>query len=115
MEPGRRHSPWKGAPMHNLRVASFVVLVTLGSMVVTPLAMTQPGLSIFQGTVLEPNQKTAEISTEELRKILANQSSLVLDARPFMEYAVSHISGALNVSAKPDVAMSVYVSDVREI
>lgn len=32
-----------------------------------------------------------------------------------MEYSVSHISGALNVSAKPGVPMSVYVSDVREI
>ena len=85
------------------------------ALVVTSLALAQSGRSVFQGTLLEPNQKTAEVSTEELRKILADQSSLVLDARPFMEYAVSHIPGALNVSAKPDVPMSVYVSDVREI
>ena len=101
--------------MHSIRAASLVVLLTLGSLVVTSLAMAQPGSSVFQGTLLEPNQKTAEVSTEELRKILTDQSVLVLDARPFMEYAVSHIPGALNVSAKPDVPMSVYVSDVREI
>jgi len=101
--------------MHAIRAASFAVLVILGSLVVTWHATAQPGLSVFQGTLLEPNQRATEISTEELRKILADQSSLVLDARPFMEYAVSHIPGALNVSAKPDVPMSVYVSDIREI
>ncbi|HEY7141647.1 MAG TPA: rhodanese-like domain-containing protein [Methylomirabilota bacterium] len=102
--------------MLSIRAASLVVLLTLGSLVVvTTFAMAQPNCSVFQGTLLEPNQKTAEVSTEELRQVLSAQSSLVLDARPFMEYAVSHIPGALNVSAKPDVPMSVYVSDVREI
>jgi hypothetical protein len=37
--------------MHSTRAASLVVLVTLGSLVVvTPLAMAQPSLSVFQGT-----------------------------------------------------------------
>ena len=71
--------------------------------------------SIFQATLSEPNQKTAEVSTDELRQILADQSAVVFDSRPHMEYAVSHIPGALNVSAKPGVPMSVYVSDVAEI
>jgi rhodanese-related sulfurtransferase len=91
------------------------VQVALGFLVLAWTATAQSGMSIFQGTLLEPNQKTAEVSTEELTKILADRSSLVLDARPFMEYAVSHIPGALNVSAKPGVAMSVYISDVKEI
>jgi len=101
--------------MRTTRAASFVVSVTLGFTVVASLAMAQSGTSIFQGTLLEPNQKTLEVSTEELRKILADRQSLALDARPFMEYAVSHIPGALNVSAKPGVPMSLYVSDVKEI
>jgi len=101
--------------MRTYRAASLIVAVTLGFLVEAPLATAQSGTSIFQGTLLEPNQKTAEVSTEELRKILADHSSLVLDARPFMEYAVSHVPGALNVSAKPGVSMSVYVSDVKEI
>lgn len=97
------------------RAAAVTVSLSLGFLVLASPATAQSGTSILQGTWLEPNQKTAEVSTEELRKILADRQSLVLDARPFMEYAVSHVPGALNVSAKPGVPMSVYVSDVKEI
>ena len=70
---------------------------------------------IAQTLLAEPGQKTAEVSTDELRRILAEKSATVLDARPFKEYAVSHIPGARNVAAKPGVALSMYVSDVAEI
>jgi rhodanese-related sulfurtransferase len=70
---------------------------------------------IQHATLAEPNQRTAEVSTEELRRILAERSAVVLDARPHQEYAVSHIPGALNVAPRPGVPMSAYVSDVREI
>ena len=83
--------------------------------VCAPYASGQAVLNIQQATLLEPDQKTPEISTEELRKILAEQSATIFDARPFNEYAVSHIPGALNVSAKPGVPISLYVSDVAEI
>ncbi|MCC7366779.1 MAG: sulfur transferase [Chloroflexi bacterium] len=73
------------------------------------------GVTIFQTTLMEPNQKTAEVSTDELRQLLASGSAFVFDARPHMEYAVSHIPGALNVAPKPGVPMSLYVSDVAEI
>jgi rhodanese-related sulfurtransferase len=63
----------------------------------------------------ESNQRTPEVSTEELRRILAERTATVLDARPFLEYAISHIPGARNVAAKPGVPMSMYVSDVAEI
>jgi rhodanese-related sulfurtransferase len=101
--------------MHRNRGISLVAQVTLGLLLLVSTATAQSGTSILQGTLLEPNQKTAEVSTEELTKVLADRSSLVLDARPFMEYAVSHIPGALNVSAKLGVAMSLYISDVKEI
>ncbi len=71
--------------------------------------------SILQATLMEPNQRTPEITTDEFRKVLADGSATVFDARPFKEYAVSHVPGALNVSAKPGVPMSLYVSDVAEI
>ena len=73
-----------------------------------------PG-NIFQATVGESEQRTAEVSTEQLRGILADKRSVVLDARPFREFAISHIPGAVNVAAKPGVPMSAYVSDVAEI
>src|SRR3989442_1910101 len=90
----------------------------LGSLVpifVLAAAATQAVPTIFDAVLGEAGQPTAEISTEELRHILADRSALVLDARPFREYAVSHIPGALNVAPKPGVSMSLYVSDVAEI
>jgi rhodanese-related sulfurtransferase len=80
-----------------------------------PYAWGQAVLSIQQSTLMEAGQKTPEISTEDLRKILVEESATVFDARPYNEYAVSHIPGARNVSAKPGVLMSEYVSDVAEI
>jgi rhodanese-related sulfurtransferase len=71
--------------------------------------------AVREALLSEPGQKTAEVSTEELRRILAARSAHVFDARPFLEYAVSHIPGARNVAAKPGVEMSLYVSDVAEI
>jgi len=69
---------------------------------------------IFRAVLPESN-KTEEVSTAGLRAILEEQSAVVFDARPFMEFAVSHIPGALNLSAKPGVSKALYVSDVAEI
>lgn len=87
-------------------------LVLFGS--VTTAHGQTPG-NIFQATLGESGQRTAEVSTEELKGILADKSAVVLDARPFREFAISHIPGALNVAAKPGVPVSAYVSDVTEI
>jgi rhodanese-related sulfurtransferase len=46
---------------------------------------------------------------------LRDGSATVFDVRPSNEFAMSHIPGAVNVSAKPGVPISVYVSDAREI
>jgi rhodanese-related sulfurtransferase len=72
-------------------------------------------VSIYETTLLERDQKTIEVSTEELRGILAAKSAYVFDARPTMEYAVSHIPGALNVAQQPGTPTSLYISDVAEI
>src|SRR5262245_61628122 len=71
--------------------------------------------NIHQATLGEANARTAEVSTEELRRILVEATATVLDARPYLEFAVSHVPGARNVAAKPGVPMSMYVSDVAEI
>lgn len=73
-----------------------------------------PG-AIRDAVIGESGQATEEISTAELTRILADSSASVLDARPYPEYAVSHIPGALNVAPKPGVAPSAYVSDVAEV
>ena len=79
------------------------------------LVKAQSSGNIHQATLMETDQKTREISTEELRRILAEKSATVFDARPFKEYAISHVPGAVNVSAKSGVPISLYVSDVAEI
>jgi rhodanese-related sulfurtransferase len=78
-------------------------------------ACGQTAGNIYQATLGESGQRTAEVSTEQLRGILADMSAVVLDARPLREYAISHIPGAMNVAAKPGVPMSAYVSDVAEV
>jgi rhodanese-related sulfurtransferase len=70
---------------------------------------------IYDATLGEPNQATAEVSTNELRRMLEQKSAAVFDGRTALEYAIGHIPGAVNVAPKPGVAMSLYVSDVAEI
>src|SRR5712691_2760897 len=102
----------KAVPHTMWRVA-VILSVTLG--VYASYASGQAAMNIQQATLMEADQKAPEISTEELRKILAGKTATVFDARPFKEYAVSHIPGALNVSAKPGAPIALYVSDVAEI
>ena len=64
---------------------------------------------------MEQEQKTAEVSTAQLREILDDGTTLSSIRGRHMEYATSHIPGALNAAPKPGVEMSQYVSDVAEI
>ena len=94
------------------RTVVLAVLVTCsGARAVVGQAPT----SVHRAVLGEPNQPTAEVSTDELRRILTERTAFVFDARPHREFAISHIPGALNVAAKPGVPMSAYVSDVAEI
>ena len=90
-------------------------LLFLASFAVATQAFGQGSIDVFKATLGEPNQKTAEISTEEFRRILADKTATVFDARRPLEYAISHIPGAVNVAPKPGIPMSQYVSDVTEI
>jgi rhodanese-related sulfurtransferase len=93
------------------RRAVAVVLVLSAA---TP-ARGQVPPNVFQAVLGTPGQKTAELSTDELKRVLTEGSAVVLDARPFAEFAISHIPGARNVAARPGVSRSMYVSDVAEI
>ena len=57
----------------------------------------------------------AQLTTAELREVLARRDAVVLDARPAEEFGMSHIPGAVNVSHKPGTPMSMYISDVAEV
>lgn len=89
--------------------------ILFGLTILAAVAWTQTPGNIFTAILGETGQRTAEVSTEELRGILAENRAVVLDARPHLEFAISHIPGALNVAARPGVPMSMYVSDVAEV
>ena len=97
-------------------VSSFCAVALLAGLLASGTAGAQGTSSpdIMKATLAQ-TEKTAEVSTDELRRILADKSATVFDARPHMEYATSHIPGALNVAPKAGVPMSLYVSDVNEI
>lgn len=71
--------------------------------------------SVTAATLEEPDVATPNISTEEMERIIASGTAVVLDARPRLEWAVSHIPTALNVGATIGTSLSEYVSDVAEI
>ena len=99
-----------------VRSALNALALAIGTLVVAAgLSVAQAPATIQQAILNEPNQRSTEVSTEELTQILAARTVAVFDARPFREFAVSHIPGARNVGAKPGVPMSDYVSDVVEI
>jgi rhodanese-related sulfurtransferase len=92
------------------------LVLTLGLFALsTPSAFAQTSPDVMKATLSQPNDKTPEVSTEELRQILADKSATVFDTRPHLEFAISHIPGAVNVAPKAGVPMSVYISDVAEI
>lgn len=70
--------------------------------------------SIYDG-VLSAIGSSRELSTAELRQALAASSAIVLDARPYEEYAVSHIPGARTVRGRPGTTPALYVADASEV
>jgi rhodanese-related sulfurtransferase len=110
--------------MHSMKIQqaqiAVIAAITLGSVFAgSPLAQRLPPNvsnlpSIFDGVVKKPAD-SAEVSTAELRKALDDATAVILDARPYEEYAVSHIPGALTVPGKPGTTPALYVADVSEI
>lgn len=88
-----------------------IMIAGFAAFVAVP-AMAQ---SVFDATLAEADQKTAEVSTNELRRIIEDGGSVLLDARPPHEYAISHIPGALNVAPQPGRPTHLYVSDIAEV
>jgi rhodanese-related sulfurtransferase len=103
---------------HILALSRLILVGSLAVFATVPFmapGQAQPAPDILKATLAQPNEKTAEVSTDELRRMLADGTAAVFDARPHLEFAISHIPGALNVAPKAGVPMSLYVSDVAEI
>jgi rhodanese-related sulfurtransferase len=61
-----------------------------------PLRAETP--NIFQATLGDAG-KTGEVSTEQMRQIVADKSAIVLDTRSRAEFDAGHIPGAVNLAA----------------
>ena len=85
-------------------------LATLLMLSAAHVASAQDG-SIYQATLAESNEKTREVSTEQVRRILVDGSAIILDSRKHSEYVAGHIPGAQNV----DVSPSEYVAAVERL
>jgi rhodanese-related sulfurtransferase len=99
---------------------AFIAAMTLGSVfAASPHAQRLPPNvsnlpSVFDG-IVRKLVDSPEISTAEFQKALGDASAIVLDARPYDEYATSHIPGALSVPGKPGTTPALYVADVSDI
>jgi rhodanese-related sulfurtransferase len=85
------------------------------ALIVLMLGSAAPAQTILQATIGEPNQKTAEVSTADVRRILADGSAILLDTRKRAEYVAGHIAGAKNVAPPQGAPESEYVAAVEKL
>lgn len=82
-------------------VASLAAALFLGTaLAASGLRAASPPVSIETATLADPVAATPEVSTEELRAILAEGRVPVLDVRSVREYAIAHIPGSVNLWEK---------------
>jgi rhodanese-related sulfurtransferase len=65
--------------------------------------------------LLEPPQPGTEISTEQLQQILASATMPVFDVRFELEYAISHIPGAINIPPVNNTSAEREVSQISAL
>src|SRR5207244_275429 len=85
-----------------LRAGGVSVAVAIMTLAAPDVAIAQGNIN--QATLAEPDQKTPEVSTEDVRRFLADGSAIVLDSRKRSEYVAGHIAGARNVAPPADAA-----------
>jgi rhodanese-related sulfurtransferase len=102
--------------MMGRRSGTYLIVATMlaGAMSLQqPSAQPSDRSDIQDGVVGGGN--SPEVSTAQLRRALAEASAIVLDARPYEEYAVSHVPGAWAVRGMPGTTPALYVADVTAI
>src|SRR5262245_17536211 len=102
------------------RLALLVALMLMSAVAASTKAQSQLAPygrdppNVFDG-VLSNVAGSSEINTAQLRAALTEGSAIVLDARPYEEYAVGHIPGARAVPGKPGTTPALYVGDAAEV
>jgi rhodanese-related sulfurtransferase len=119
--------PWKRSGRTNIKgvcaatavigIAAIGTLLYPGTETVTQPAATvqKDDKPVVFDAILKDRASCPEVNTAELQTALEKASAVVLDARPYDEYAVSHIPGARTVPGKPGTTPALYVADVNAI
>ncbi len=72
-------------------------------------------LDVYRAVLTEPDPNTPQVSTEDLLRILADGSAIVLDSRKRAEYVAGHIAGARNVAPIRGAPPQEYVAAVERL
>src|SRR5687768_15261416 len=83
-----------------LNVLGSLVLIVMCLPVPLTDAAAQSKPAVHQTTLGEADQKTPEVTTEEVQRILAGKSEPLLDVRSAQEYAIGHNPGSINLYEK---------------
>jgi len=92
-----------------------IVRLLAALLLLTVSLQAQSNPNIHQANLGDTNPKTPEISTDQMRKLLADKTVTVFDVRPPLEFSISHIPGAINVAQRTGTSDALYVSDAAEI
>src|SRR6266576_1461523 len=94
----------------------FGALIAICISILLPVQAQCPATpNIFQTSLLEPPQPGKELSTEQLQQILASGSMPVFDVRFELEYAISHIPGAINIPPLNNTSVEREVSQISAL
>ena len=96
---------------HSGLIVAVTVVVTFSILLPVQAQCPTPP-TIFQTSLLEKNQPGTEITTEQIQQILSSGSMPVFDVRFPLEYAISHLPGAINISPENNISAD---SEVRQI
>ena len=72
-------------------------------------------VGVLQAIWADQGEPTAEVTTEEVRRILADGSAIVVDTRSTSEFAAGHLPGARNIATRPDGPAGEYVEAVEQL
>lgn len=88
--------------LHDGRKSSLIILVVFAILLLWLVPIPGSGQSSpgNAAELKEPKGISAEISTEELKQILANKTEPVVDVRTPQEYAIAHIPGSIHIYEK---------------
>jgi rhodanese-related sulfurtransferase len=104
--------------MHISRIATLFLVCAISIYSTATIADADQENSVQlarQAVFAKPAGGVEEVSTEALQQIIRDQSAVLLDTRPHLEWSISHIPRALNVAPKPGLPIALYTSDVAEI